>query len=151
MRPPVRLFVYGTLRKDSRSSKHRMLAQGTRFVGHARTRGRLYDLGSYPGLVLPGAPDAWVRGEVYALERAPEILARLDEYEGCGPNRAKPHQYERVQGTVVMDTGEEGLAWVYVFKGSVAGKNEILSGDYCGLAAAPEADREQNSGSRRER
>ena len=126
-----RLFVYGTLRKDSRRSMHHMLAQQARFVGYARTRGRLYQLGGYPGLVSSGEPRAWVRGEVYALERPSEVLARLDDYEGCGPNDAKPYEFERVQGEVVLESGETSLAWIYLYAGALVGRREIASGDYC--------------------
>ena len=126
-----RLFVYGTLRKGSRGSMHHLLAQHARLIGPARTSGRLYHLGSYPGLVPSSERDAWVRGDLYALERLPEVLDRLDDYEGCGPNDAQPHEFERVQREVVLDTGERALAWLYVYKGSIAGKDEIRSGDYC--------------------
>jgi gamma-glutamylcyclotransferase (GGCT)/AIG2-like uncharacterized protein YtfP len=118
---------------------HRMLASASRFIGNARTPGCLYDLGKYPGFVPSAATHAWVHGEVYDLENARELLARLDEYEGCGPNDALPHEYAREQRAVVMDTGEAAMAWVYVFNGSVAGRTEIPNGDYCRPAAAPES------------
>lgn len=127
----ARLFVYGTLRKDSRRSMHHLLARHAEFVGHAQIPGRLYLLDGYPGLVPSSEHHAWVRGDVYVLEDPSEVLARLDDYEGCGPNDAKPYEFERVQREVVLESGESVLAWVYVYAGSVAGKREILSGDYC--------------------
>jgi len=130
-----RLFVYGTLRKDCRPGMHHMLARQARFVGYARTRGRLYDLGEYPGLVPAidsrGEPHAWVRGEVYALESPSEVLTRLDDYEGCGASDAHPHEFARVRGEVILESGETAPAWIYVYAGTLAGRREIPSGDYC--------------------
>jgi gamma-glutamylcyclotransferase (GGCT)/AIG2-like uncharacterized protein YtfP len=126
-----RLLVYGTLRKGSRNSMHHMLANSAMLVGQARTNGRLYDLGEYPGLVPSSEPDAWVHGELYVLENAPEALARLDDYEGCGPRHARPYEFERVLREVVLNSGESCLAWVYLYTGMLDGKDEIPSGDYC--------------------
>jgi gamma-glutamylcyclotransferase (GGCT)/AIG2-like uncharacterized protein YtfP len=81
-----------------------------------------------------------VRGEVYFLERPDALLARLDEYEGCGPRDAKPHEYERVQRAVVLDSGASDLAWVYVYTGCAAGTSEIVSGDYCRPSGLPEVE-----------
>jgi gamma-glutamylcyclotransferase (GGCT)/AIG2-like uncharacterized protein YtfP len=128
---PRLLFVYGTLRRDSPNSRHGMLEGIARFVGHARMRGRLYELGGYPGVVPAPDTDAWVRGEVYELVEPQELLARLDEYEECGPRDPEPHEYRRVRAEVWMATGAREEAWVYRYLGSVAGKREIESGDYC--------------------
>ncbi|MCG6877246.1 MAG: gamma-glutamylcyclotransferase [Betaproteobacteria bacterium] len=127
----ARLFVYGTLRKDCRDGMHQMLAQQARFVGYAQIRGRLYDLGDYPGLVSATEHRAWVRGEVYELENPSAVLARLDDYEGCGPHDAKPHEFERTRREIVLESAETGLVWVYLYAGSLVGKDEIRSGDYC--------------------
>jgi len=128
-----RLFVYGTLRNDIQKSMFHVLAAEARevtFVGHGRIQGRLFDLGEYPGLVLSGDPARWVHGEVYALDNPSETLSRLDDYEGCGPNDRKPHEFERVERDIVLDSGASDKAWVYSYAGSVANKREILSGDY---------------------
>ena len=125
-----RLFVYGTLRQDGWNSMSHMLARDARFVGYARLEGRIYRLGEYPGLVPSRDPGCWVHGEVYALENPPETLARLDNYEGCGPDDPAPHEFERAEHTVVLESGVEDNVWVYVYKGSIRNKPEILSGDY---------------------
>jgi gamma-glutamylcyclotransferase (GGCT)/AIG2-like uncharacterized protein YtfP len=125
-----RLFVYGTLRKDIGNSRFHVLAREARevtFVGHARIQGRLFDLGTYPGLVLSDDPGARVRGEVYALSNPQEILSRLDDYEGS--------EFERVERDVVLDSGASGKAWVYIYAGTTDDGPEILSGDY--LAKTP--------------
>ena len=125
-----RLFVYGTLRENSRNDAFHLLARDATFVGRARMKGRLYDLGEYPGLVASSGADAWVRGELYSLEKPEEALSRLDCYEGCGPDAAKPHDFKRVELDAELETGETIRAWVYVYEGSIEGKHEITSGDY---------------------
>jgi len=123
------LFIYGTLRKGGAHGRHDLLERDARFVARARMRGRLYDLGEYPGLVASDA-DAWAHGDVYELADPRAMLARLDDYEGCGPGDAKPHEYERERREVLMETGACEMAWVYVYRGTLAGKREIRSGDY---------------------
>lgn len=125
-----RLFVYGTLRKDIRNSMFHLLAREASFVGGARARGRLFSLGDHPGFVPSDAPDSWVHGELHALDDSPEILPRLDEYEECGPDDPRPHEFERVEMDVVPDSGGTERAWVYVYRGSTADKRQIASGDY---------------------
>jgi len=112
-----------------------MLAGVARFVGHARVRGRLYELGGYPGVVSAADTDAWVHGEVYELTEPHEVLARLDDYEGCGASDSEPHEYRRECAEVWMATGAREEAWVYRYLGSIAGKREIESGDYSGWDA----------------
>jgi gamma-glutamylcyclotransferase (GGCT)/AIG2-like uncharacterized protein YtfP len=70
------LFVYGTLRMGG-SNDIRRFGPYSRLLGPARVRGRLYDLGDYPGLVLGGLD--WVSGELHAI--APEIEPALDALE----------------------------------------------------------------------
>jgi gamma-glutamylcyclotransferase (GGCT)/AIG2-like uncharacterized protein YtfP len=125
------LFVYGTLREGGRNSVHHMLAHGARRVGKARMRGRLFDLGEYPGFVPSDTGPAWVHGELYALADSAEMLARLDEYEGCGSRDPRPHEFQRLCREALMEGGASAEAWVYVYAGTVNGKPEIASGDYC--------------------
>jgi gamma-glutamylaminecyclotransferase len=73
------LFVYGTLKRGHRADR---LLAGQRFVAAAATepRYRLYDLGSFPGLVE--VPDGVaVVGEVWAVGEC--CLEELDDYEGA--------------------------------------------------------------------
>ena len=44
------LFVYGTLRRGFRHLMADLLAEQAEFVGEGVFQGRLYDLGSYPGV-----------------------------------------------------------------------------------------------------
>lgn len=116
------LFVYGTLRQEARRSRFGLLGAKARFIGRARTRGRLFDLGEYPGLIAASHPDDWVRGEVYALSDPAGTLARLDAYEGPA--------FGRSCAEVVLDGGQQLGAWVYMYAGTIPRGRMIASGDY---------------------
>lgn len=80
-RRPVHLFVYGTLRGGGRPAGERHgageLLRPCERVRPASVTGMLFDLGSFPALVLAGRER--VRGEVWRCP--PETVGRLDEYE----------------------------------------------------------------------
>jgi gamma-glutamylcyclotransferase (GGCT)/AIG2-like uncharacterized protein YtfP len=135
--PPQALFVYGTLRQAARHPMALFLRAHARSLGPARARGRLYDLGAYPGMVAARGDDEWVHGEVHQLSRPDETLAVLDRYEGCGPGVEPPRLYERRPAPVELATGEMRPCWVYFYLGPVAEEKRILSGDY--LAVSPRA------------
>jgi gamma-glutamylcyclotransferase (GGCT)/AIG2-like uncharacterized protein YtfP len=130
MRMTNRLFVYGTLRQESRDSRLLLIGAKARLVDLARMRGRLVELGEYPGLVPARAADDWVRGEVYALHHPASTLARLDEYEGCAAGTTGASMFRRIIGEAVLDSGRRTRAWVYVYEGTILRKRVILSGDY---------------------
>lgn len=116
------LFVYGTLRHKARRSRFGLLGAKATFVSRASTRGRLVDLGEYPGLIAACHPDDWVRGEVFALRDPAGTLARLDAYEGSA--------FRRSCAEVVLEGGQQLKAWVYLYTGVVPRGRMIASGDY---------------------
>lgn len=124
------LFVYGTLRRDLGNGNFHLFARSARYVGHARARGLLFDLGAYPGFVTTAKRDCWVRGEVYAIANPQATLALLDEYEGCGPKHSQPWEFVRVRSSVTLDSGRYVGVWIYAFAGSVVGRPKVESGDY---------------------
>lgn len=73
------VFVYGTLKRGHQ--RNHVLADQT-FIGPATTVAdyRMYDLGSYPGLieVAPGAGDQ-IQGEIYRID--PACLRQIDQIE----------------------------------------------------------------------
>jgi gamma-glutamylaminecyclotransferase len=73
-----RIFVYGSLKRGFALSH---LLNNQQFLGQAVTQPlyRIFDLGSYPGLV-EWPEGISVRGEVYAVTTA--CLRRLDDAEG---------------------------------------------------------------------
>ena len=138
---PQFLFVYGTLMSGlscamGREQRER-LGREARSFGAGSVQGRLYDLGSYPGLVESDDPGERVMGEVLRLNAPSRTLAELDAYEGVGAGdgkHAEPDEYERVPMPARLAGGTLVSAWVYVYRGALTGKSWIMSG-----AWAPES------------
>ncbi len=128
--PITLLFVYGTLRGQIQRFLPATLHHAVRPLGPARYRGRLYDLGAYPGAVPD--PDHFVHGELYALRRedAPRLFTYLDTYEGCDPQHAEAGEYRRVMDTVLLPDGQTLSAWIYLYNGDLSQARLIPSGIY---------------------
>lgn len=122
-----RLFVYGTL-KRGHTAADLLRSFGATFVGNARVRGQLVDLGTYPGLVPASGEGSWVEGELYDLPGPSTSFESLDAYEGCGPADPAPHEFERRTCLVVCEDGVRRNAWAYFYLGGVAGACVIASG-----------------------
>jgi gamma-glutamylaminecyclotransferase len=116
-----RVFVYGTLL--SGQVNHHLLAGGL-CLGPHRTAPTftLFNLGTYPGLVRGGATA--VAGEVYRIDGA--TLRRLDVLE----------EYPRLYGRILIPT-PYGETWVYHYRGGLAGRAVIPSGDWRDLTRDP--------------
>lgn len=96
------LFVYGTLRSNAAGAS--LLASGVQ-TGAGTVGGVLYDIGTYPALILYGSSP--VRGEVWRLPAS--SLSALDEYEGVAEGL-----FRRVGVEVQMDDGSVCGCWIYV-------------------------------------
>jgi len=96
---------------------HRVLAGRARFVTTGTVRGRLLDLGRYPGLVEGSAR---VRGELYRFA-GPELLAVLDREEG--------YNFQRRRITVTLADGRRARAWIYAYRGPRERAMPIPEGD----------------------
>ena len=129
-----RLFVYGTLMQAAASdyglvARRRLVQEAPRRLP-ARTRGQLYELGQYPGLVDAATDDATgdeVHGELMLLRDAPATLAWLDEYEAISPAPDADNEYAR-QLRAVTVVGHSVMAWTYVYVKSAQGLARVPSG-----------------------
>lgn len=136
MTDPRMLFVYGTLRRDPAHELYHLLARHANFVSDARVSGRLFDLGSYPGMTLD-ADNGYVSGELYQVNSNwPYVIARLDEYEGCTDNDPQPHEYRRELVNAIRPGGPPTIAWAYVLNRDPQGLTQIESGDYLSWRAS---------------
>jgi gamma-glutamylcyclotransferase (GGCT)/AIG2-like uncharacterized protein YtfP len=116
------LFIYGTLHPDRAPAEIAPTVALLKPLGPAMLRGRLLNLGAYPGLLLPG-PDE-IRGELFALPEDRELRHRtwaaLDAYEDFRPNAPEHSLFTRVLTVVTLPGGSTRRAWVYIF-------NEMVS------------------------
>lgn len=109
MLEPIKLFVYGTLKKGY--SNHRAL-EGAKFIGNCKTLPlyRMIDFGGFPG-VLPKGNTA-ITGEMYLVSH--QQMKRIDLIEGY------PVFYTRVP----IRTGAYGTALMYMLSPQWAARNE---------------------------
>jgi gamma-glutamylcyclotransferase (GGCT)/AIG2-like uncharacterized protein YtfP len=129
-RPPC-LFVYGTLRNDSPHPMARTLRNNARWLGLGWLRGRLYDLGEYPGLVVDPHAGELVWGDVWVLPvRCEGLLANLDVYEEAAAEFPPPREYERERRWVHWKDARL-LCWCYTFQWPVpSNARRIPHGDW---------------------
>jgi gamma-glutamylcyclotransferase (GGCT)/AIG2-like uncharacterized protein YtfP len=116
----ISVFVYGTLLTGE--PNHRVAVPHLLSVRPGRVRGRLYDVGVFPALVLD--PEGHeIEGEWFEVTlEGLHAMDRLEGYRGAG----RENFYERVW---VWDTREERCGWVYVWPDS-RGYPEIPVGSW---------------------
>ena len=120
------LFVYGTLRPAAGTPMAAWLAARAEHLGAARTPGRLYDLGDYPGFTDAREPGELVHGDLYRL-RSPATWRTLDEYENGAAGNAR---FVCVRRAVDLDGGQRVDACLYLYRGPLRGARRIASGDW---------------------
>lgn len=119
----LHVFVYGTLRRGEINDINR-LQPAPRYLGEARIRGVLYDLGHYPGVILGG--EGWVQGEVYAITSALEL--QLDVIEEVAPESSGEYARRHLDVDVA---GQTLRCLVYEIQSAyVQGCRLIASGDW---------------------
>lgn len=133
------LFAYGTLMSAAtgamgRAERDRLARESAPTIHIATTPGRLYCLGSYPGLVLPAGADEIVHGAVFELVDPARSFAWLDAYEGIVPGDHPHNEYERTLRPVTLEGGEQVEAWVYVFRQPVRPEALIAGGRWLARA-----------------
>lgn len=124
------LFVfYGLLQPVSESFPHVIDLTGSgAFLGEARIRGDLYDVGGYPGMV---AGEGLVCGTLYRIDD-PVIVPEIDAFEDIIPGEEAESLYRREQHPVLNADGAPTgqAAWVYIFNKPLAEDPKIESGDW---------------------
>ncbi len=124
------LFVYGSLRKGFRHPMFQYIRDHFDFVGDARVKGLLYDLGEYPAGV-PTTDEKYITGELYSVRNVEEfnwVIGQLDDYEGTVVEAGETALYRRSLATIYHNN-RPTQAWIYWYNGDVAGKPVITSGD----------------------
>jgi gamma-glutamylcyclotransferase (GGCT)/AIG2-like uncharacterized protein YtfP len=104
----------------------RWLRRAARYLGPATARGRLYDLGAYPGMRAARGRGEHVVGDVYRVSR-PEVFRVLDRYERGAGGKAR---FVREPCVVRFARGGRTCGWVYRYRYAVVNAARIASGDY---------------------
>lgn len=123
------LFSYGTLLPRLAPAEIRPTVQRLRPVGKGFVRGQLFDLGEYPGAVL-GRRGSPIAGQIFELPSDPEVLHRLDEYEGFDPSRPRASLFVRKRRYVRLEDGRRIFCWVYAYNRPVDAARAVSGGDY---------------------
>jgi gamma-glutamylcyclotransferase (GGCT)/AIG2-like uncharacterized protein YtfP len=124
------LFVYGSLRSGFRSPAYEYISRYFVFVGDARVRGKLFDLGSYPAGIKTN-DNTFIVGELYTIKSENEFawaIGQLDDYEGVTVEPDEVQLYRR-EITEVHINNTITHAWIYWYNGDTSGKKLIESGD----------------------
>ena len=124
------LFVYGTLRKQSATHLHPLLADHCVYCSPGFMRGKLYEVRDYPGAIVSSHAHDRVFGELYEILNRKRALTRLDDYEECSNTFPLPHEYSRKQLPIALPGGGSVIAWVYLYNYDVSELQQIVSGDY---------------------
>jgi gamma-glutamylcyclotransferase (GGCT)/AIG2-like uncharacterized protein YtfP len=123
------LFTYGTLLPGLAPPAVAPIVSRLRPVGKGYVRGILYDLGSYPGVIL-NKNEGKVWGQVYELPEDEDILRQLDAYEGFDSSRRDESEYVREECEVITEGGEAMKVWIYIYNQKIDSAARIENGDY---------------------
>src|SRR5690348_4580425 len=99
---PPYLFVYGTLMQAYDHPMARLLSEQAERIGEGSCCGQLFQIKHYPGLIASNDANDRVFGELFRLRETTALLAKLDEYEGCGPSAPRPTLYIRVVRSIML-------------------------------------------------
>ncbi|WER47257.1 gamma-glutamylcyclotransferase [Cupriavidus sp. WKF15] len=134
-----KVFVYGTLRAgevndlNAAARKHGIAAPT--LLGTATIAGRLYDFGTYPGLVLDPAAGPAV-GDIYEVSDA--LVPVLDEIEEVYPGQSS--LFVREEHTVLHDGCCVNCLLYPVAEAAVPGLPHIESGDWVAYRKSRDAE-----------
>jgi gamma-glutamylcyclotransferase (GGCT)/AIG2-like uncharacterized protein YtfP len=122
------LFVYGTL-LDEDNPYAAFLKENGRFHQQGRFRGKLFNIGNYPGAIANPALESLVHGSIFAIDDPKSVLKELDDYEGFGDDFAQPNEF--VRELVEIETESTILnCWIYLYNLPTRGLEQISSGKY---------------------
>jgi gamma-glutamylcyclotransferase (GGCT)/AIG2-like uncharacterized protein YtfP len=124
------LFLYGTLKPDTADREISPIVQRLRNIGRGRVRGKLYDLGGYPGAVVDASSNSFVRGLLVELPADRATLEALDRYEEFDPSNPGDSLFIRTKTTVRLTNGRSVRGWMYVYNRDPGNAPVIRGGEY---------------------
>ncbi|HSZ63114.1 MAG TPA: gamma-glutamylcyclotransferase family protein [Terriglobales bacterium] len=108
------LFSYGTLSPRLAPPEIEPTVRRFRRVGRGFVHGQLFDLGEYPGAIL-SRNGSRIVGQIFELPDDPEVLNRLDEYEGFNRSDPKASLFVRKRRYVQLQDGRKIFCWIYSY------------------------------------
>lgn len=122
------LFIYGTL-LDSRNEFGAYLNRNCTFYSDGKFKGKLYNLGEYPGAIREPYELSYVYGKIFTVNDPNAVLIKLDDYEGFGPDQEQPNLF--VRELIPIETENTIInCWVYLYNLPVNDSWLIESGKY---------------------
>ncbi|SEN52076.1 Uncharacterized conserved protein YtfP, gamma-glutamylcyclotransferase (GGCT)/AIG2-like family [Mucilaginibacter gossypiicola] len=122
------LFVYGTLLQPGNQFAD-YLSKHCKFISEGKIKGRLYDIGDYPGAVIDDREERYIYGRIFMMDDPETILKIVDDYEGIGDVYHHPQEYTREQVNILTIDNNINC-WMYLYNLSVSNCRQIISGDY---------------------
>lgn len=121
------LFIYGTLLNHNNEFAV-YLKEHSHFFANGKVRGKLYDIGEYPGAILDNG-DEYIYGVILQIEDPEVVFLEIDDYEGYGDEQPEPNEFIRV--SVDVETAREIVTcYLYVYNLPVDGLQKIEGGRY---------------------
>lgn len=127
---PDYLFTYGTLLPGLVPRPMAAAMASLQPLGPAWMRGRLYDLGRYPGAICDPASGGKIWGEVFGLADGRAVLKTLDAYEGYSPAKPAESLFVRRRLPATLADGRRIRCWVYLYGHDRGTAPLVPHGDY---------------------
>jgi gamma-glutamylcyclotransferase (GGCT)/AIG2-like uncharacterized protein YtfP len=122
------VLFYGTLCRGEANHRLLRLEAALTYRGKRSVGGTLYDLGSYPGLLLGTGRAA---AELFRIDDA-SVLRRLDRFERYEPRNPERSLFRRTRVAIPRFANSASTidAWIYAFNGLVEGRPVIETGSW---------------------
>jgi gamma-glutamylcyclotransferase (GGCT)/AIG2-like uncharacterized protein YtfP len=124
------LFLYGTLLPGEAPKEIAGIVSRFRRLGPAQVRGKLYDLGEFPGAVLDSSSRTMIHGELVVLPAGEKALEALDRYEEFDPSDLQKSLFVRKKAKIQMANGSSREGWIYVYNRHPGKAKRVRGGDY---------------------
>ena len=124
------LFLYGTLLPSEAPKEIASVVKRFRRLGSAKVRGKLYDIGEFPGAILDPSSRTMIHGELVVLPSDDRSLQTLDRYEEFDPTDPQTSLFVRRKATVRMADGTSREGWIYVYNRNPGNAKLTRGGNY---------------------
>ena len=121
------LFIYGTLLNHNNEFAV-YLKEHSHFFANGKVKGKLYDIGEYPGAILNDG-DEYIYGVILQIDDPEVVFLEIDDYEGYGDEQPEPNEFIRVS-TDVETVSEIVSCYVYVYNLPIDDLPTITDGRY---------------------